>query len=292
MKITNNMNLPQALVNAVSVERHNKPGEISATTLIKGCKEFLLTDRHWDEMTDDAANRIWSVFGTAVHALFEHQKDNTFHEEQLKVPMEKWTVTGTIDSYDLEQGIVVDWKTTSIWKAVYKDFDDYKRQGLIYAWLLKKNGLPCHKCRFVLFLKDHSYTKSLTDSSYPQAPSFVYEFDVTPEMIEETEQFIKLKLEALEEFKNLPDDEIPPCAPVERWAEPTTWAVMKPGRKSAIRVLNDRNLAESFLATQPTKDKCYVEERIGTDKKCNKRYCLAAPFCNHYKMTHKEETEN
>lgn len=291
MKITNSMGLPQALVNAVSVERHNKPGEISATTLLKGCKEFLLNDRHWDEMTDDAANRIWSVFGTAVHALFEKQKDNTFHEEQLKVPMGKWTVTGTIDSYDLEQGIVVDWKTTSVWKAVYKDFDDYKRQGLIYAWLLQKNGLSCKKARFILMLKDHSATKALTDSSYPQTPVFVYEFDVTPEMIEETEEFIKVKLEALSDFMNMSDDDIPPCSPQERWTEATTWAVMKPGRKTAVRVFEDSAVANAFLETQPPKDKCYVEERKGADKKCE-HYCLAAPFCNHYKMTHKEETEN
>ena len=33
MKVTNKLNLPQAFVEAVSVDRHNQPGHYSATTL-------------------------------------------------------------------------------------------------------------------------------------------------------------------------------------------------------------------------------------------------------------------
>ena len=42
MILTNVLNLPQALVDAVTLEKHNAEGEISATTLIKGVKEYLL----------------------------------------------------------------------------------------------------------------------------------------------------------------------------------------------------------------------------------------------------------
>ena len=80
MTITNVKNLPQAFVSAVSTEPHNKNGEYSATTLNKGTKEILLTRRHWDDLTDDVADRIWAIWGTAVHALFEAEKDNCFHE--------------------------------------------------------------------------------------------------------------------------------------------------------------------------------------------------------------------
>ena len=36
MIVTNRLHLPAAFVQAVSVERHNKPGQYSATTLNKG----------------------------------------------------------------------------------------------------------------------------------------------------------------------------------------------------------------------------------------------------------------
>ena len=42
MKVTNRLHLPEAFVKAVSVERHNKAGCYSATTLNKGTKEIIL----------------------------------------------------------------------------------------------------------------------------------------------------------------------------------------------------------------------------------------------------------
>ena len=48
MKVTNRLHLPEAFVKAVSVERHNKAGCYSATTLNKGTKEIILQERHGD----------------------------------------------------------------------------------------------------------------------------------------------------------------------------------------------------------------------------------------------------
>jgi hypothetical protein len=69
MIITNKMNLPEALVKAVTTRRHNNPGRLSATTLLNGMKQIILTDRHWDQLEDDVSDRFWAIFGTAVHAL-------------------------------------------------------------------------------------------------------------------------------------------------------------------------------------------------------------------------------
>ena len=71
MKVTNKLNLPSAFVRAVSRERHNKPNHFSATTLLKGVKEIVLTLRHFDELEIDAAESLFAVFGTAVHAIME-----------------------------------------------------------------------------------------------------------------------------------------------------------------------------------------------------------------------------
>ena len=123
MKVNNKLKLPQAFVEAVSVDRHNKPGHYSATTLNKGIKEIVLTDRHWNELETDAAENVWAIWGTAMHAVMEKQKDNNFREELFEVEVETSrgtrVVSGRVDSYDMENEILYDWKSASTWKVIY-----------------------------------------------------------------------------------------------------------------------------------------------------------------------------
>ena len=286
MNVTNVMGLPAALVSAVSIDRHNKPGEISATTLNKGIPEILLTERHFDELTVDAADSIWAVWGTAVHTLFEKQKDNCFHEEAFEVPVLGHTVTGRVDSYDLEHEEIVDWKTASVWKVIMADFDDWHKQGMTYAWLLMKNGLKVKKCRFVAILKDHSKSKAKIDNTYPQSPVFVYEFAVTPEELEDTGKRITEKIAKLELASELPDDKLPVCSPEERWATESKYALMKNGRKTAVKLYGSKSEAEA--AKEQSGAGFYVEDRPGEDKKCSD-YCLCNSFCSYYKSHHEQE---
>lgn len=286
MKVTNKLHLPAAFVNAVSTTRHNEPGCFSATTLNKGAKEIILTDRHFDEITVDAADSVWAVWGTAVHALLESQPDNNFHEEYFKVPVSKSYVTGQVDSYDMENGVINDWKTASVWKVQFNDFNDWRRQGLTYAWLLQQSGLEVKKCRFVALLKDHSKTKAKTDSSYPQSPVFIYEFDVTPADMEETAARIFAKVQEIESAYKLDDDAIEPCSAEERWADGEKWAVMKNGRKTAIKLFD--NSADADAMAGELGNSHYVEHRPAISRKCGD-YCNCKEFCNFYKAMKKGE---
>lgn len=280
MKITNHLGLPPALVSAVSTERHNAEGRYSATTLLKGNKEILLGKRHHDELTQDASDSIWAVFGTAVHSIFEKQEDDTFKEEFFEVPVSKSIVTGKIDSYDMENQMIVDWKTASIWKIQFNDFEDWRKQGLIYAWLLKRQGLEVKKCRFIALLKDHSKSKARRDSSYPQNPVFVYEFELTKDNMVEIEKFIYKKIYSLESDVELTDDDIAPCSASERWASPTKYAVMKEGRKTAVRLLESEDEAENLAESLGKAH--FVEVRKGESRKCAD-YCMCKDFCSFYK---------
>ena len=116
MKITNKLGLPIGLVRAVSTEKHNAQGCISATTLIQGVKQIILMQRHWDELEDDAADRIWAVFGTAVHSLLESEGENDFTEIEMKYAVNGITITGRIDNYNLAEGLVCDYKTSSVYQ--------------------------------------------------------------------------------------------------------------------------------------------------------------------------------
>ena len=286
MKVTNKLNMPAAFVNAVSTTRHNAAGCFSATTLNKGAKEIILSDRHFDEITVDAADSVWAVWGTAVHALLESQPDNNFHEESFKVPVSNSFVTGQVDSYDMENGVINDWKTASVWKVQFNDFKDWRAQGLTYAWLLQQSGLEVKKCRFVALLKDHSKTKAKTDSSYPQSPVFIYEFDVTAADLEETAARILAKVQEIESAYKLDDDAIEPCSAEERWADGEKWAVMKNGRKTAIKLFD--NSADADAMAGEMGNAYYVEHRPAISRKCGD-YCNCKDFCNFYKAMNKGE---
>lgn len=286
MQITNTLNLPAAFVHAVSTERHNAPHCYSATTLNKGAKEIVLTDRHYDEITVDASEQIWAVWGTAVHALLESEKDDNFHEERFKVAVGNSYVTGQVDSYDMERGIINDWKTASVWKVQFADFADWRAQGLTYAWLLTKSGLEVKKCRFVALLKDHSKTKAKHDASYPQIPVFVYEFDVTAEDLAATEARIIAKVTEIENAYKLGDDDIEPCTLEERWADGEKYAVMKNGRKTAVKLFDNQQDAEAYAGELGNSH--YVEHRPAVSRKCED-YCSCCDFCNFYKSMHKGE---
>ena len=280
MIVTNKLHLPDAFVKAVSRERHNEPGSFSATTLNKGAKEIVLTDRHFDEIEVDAADSVWAVWGTAIHALMESQPDGNFHEEKFKVRVNNSWVTGQVDSYDMEHGVIYDWKTASTWKVQFNDFSDWYSQGMTYAYLLTQSGFEVNRCVFVALLKDHSKSKARTDTSYPQSPVFRYEFEVTPEKLAQTEERILAKVQEIEAAYKLADDDIAPCSPEERWADADKWAVMKNGRKSAVKLFDNERDAEAFAGEQGNSH--YVEHRPAVSRKCGD-YCACCEFCSYYR---------
>lgn len=286
MRITNRMNLPYGLVRAVSPEPHNRPGEISATTLIAGVKNIILTQRHWGELEDDVSDRIWAVFGAAVHSLLETEGETDFTEIDMRQKVSNVTVTGRLDNYDMRTGVICDYKSTSVYKVRAgiadggESFRDYRTQGLIYAWLLQKNGLPATKCRFICLLKDHSRSEAERDPSYPQSPVHVHEFAVTADDLAEIERFIYKKVFQYELFSSTEDDLIPECDEHERWARKDVYAVKKEGRKTAVRLLATREEAEEKIAELGAGH--FLEVRKGESRKC-KNYCLCRGFCNFYR---------
>lgn len=281
MTITNNANLPEALVKACETRRHNDPGRLSATTLLQGTKQILLTDRHWDELTEDVADRIWAIFGTAGHKTLEHEGENDFTEEPMSSDLDGIKITGRIDNYNMKEGVISDYKFVKAYKITGKKFDDWRRQGLIYAWLLIKNGFEVKKCQFIALIKDHSKWDAKRNSSYPQEQVYVYSFDVTPEGLEEIEAFIKEKIAEYKRCRELADDDIPPCSPEERWDNPTTFAVKKEGNKKATKA-NIPTLEEAEKIAAEKGKGFVVEERPGASARCA-GFCSCCGFCNFYR---------
>jgi hypothetical protein len=282
MKITNKLNLPAGFVKAATAEKHNTPGTLSATTLIQGLKQIILMDRHWEELEDDGSDRIWAIFGSAVHSLLASEGKYEFTEQQMAYKIGGITVTGTIDNYDMQNGVICDYKSAPVNKIQFKNFIDWYLQGMIYAWLLVKNNFPVKKCRFIALLKDHSKTEALRDSQYPAAPVYIYEFPVTQKELFKIGIFIKNKVEEYQRCISLKDNDIPPCSSEERWEKQPKFAVMKNGNKRAVKLFDRKEDADLLAGVKG--EKHYVEFRRGESVRC-RSYCLCKKFCNFYQKS-------
>lgn len=287
MIITNKANLPAPFVKMAESDYEATPKRYSVTTLLKPVREILLRRRHDKEIEQDCSDMVWLLFGQAVHSILEKYSDGEteFAEEFMTVELENgYTVSGKIDLYDMKSKTVVDYKTASVWKVMFKDFEDWRKQGLMYAWLLRKNGLPCEKIEFYAILKDHSKTDAKYKPDYPQNPVYPVTFKVTDKDIAEIDEFINDKINELIKYEDKPDNELPLCSAEDRWNSGDKYAVMKKGRKTALRVLDSLEEAEEYKANNGGD---YIEIRKGVDKRCE-QYCLCCKHCDFWKKQYGE----
>lgn len=285
MQITNIHGLPQQFVDLAEQEYIQAPNEYRVTQLLKGLRETLLIRRHQDEITVDVSDMVWLLFGTAVHDVLERRQESAteLKEERLKLQFGNYTLSGKFDLYCAEQQELTDYKTASVWKIIYGDYDDWRRQQLMYAVMLADLGYSVTKGRVVAFLKDHSKNKARFDANYPDLPVQSVRFNFTGEDIKTTDDWLIQQFLLIAELEKLSDNDLPICTPEERWNSGDQWAVMKKGRKSALRVLDSQDKAAQWMIDNNKGD--HIEHRPGIDRKCMD-YCYAAPFCDYYKETY------
>ena len=278
MKITNVLGLPQVLVDLVERdEREYIEGRYSVTEILNGTKEILLKRRHNNELETDISEHIAKLFGTAFHHLFElNDKEQDKIEQKIEYAITKdFTLSGKYDRSD--NYVIEDYKTTRVNKWLNQDFSDYRKQGLMYAWIERKKGRYIDKLRFYLFLKDYTAIRAKSDSNYPKSQIQVWEYKITTYDMQEIEEFIINKANDILRAVKLADDDIPHCNDNERWNSGAKYAVVKKNAKRAIAVFDNLKDAQN---------KCgagyYVETRVGEDLKCD-NYCDVKKYCNYWR---------
>lgn len=293
MKVTNKLGLPQPFVDAVTREYSYKEKQYSATAILKGSMQTILERRYDDEIEVDVSDMVWLIFGTAVHSVLENGKetDSQLKENKIVIDINDYKLSGIFDLYDAKTKTVTDYKTGTVWKVMFNEWDDYRKQLLIYAYMLKTIGFECEHGEIVMLLKDHSKTKASTDASYPPNSVHIQHFDFTQKDFEEIEQFIFAKFEELKRCEQLSDDELPPCTDEERWHKGDKWAVMKQGRKTAIKLCDSEAEAQSYIEQKELDNKHFIEFREGKDGKCAD-YCNVSKWCPFYQAKLKKDNEN
>lgn len=314
MKITNKQKLPQPFVDAASKEYTYKEKRYSVTTLLKPIQEIMLLRRYHNEIEQDVSDMIWAIFGTAVHSILENSNkaEHLLTEQYLSIPVtledgDIYTVSGLCDLYDTKAGEVIDYKVTSTFTALKKDYENYRMQGLMYAYMISKTNFGdtievCadgkmkteflddkfykpKKATFYMILRDWQKSKAKFDKDYPQSQVQKVSFRFTKKDFDWIEKWLKEKFEAIKKAEQLEDKDLPLCSDKDRWKNEDVYAVMKKGRKSALRLLNSEQEAERYMKANGGD---YIELRKGEDRKC-KEYCSCAEFCPYYQKHYKND---
>jgi hypothetical protein len=288
MKLTNKYNLPQTFVNVLNRPTYTKgKAHLSATEIINSPRIVQLKKIHWDNLEEDVADKVWAIFGTAIHAVLELGKDDHhIIEQRLHANVDGWDISGAIDLQRVEEDgiIVADYKTTGAW-AVMNEKSDWEQQLNIYAWLVEKvKKVPVKKVEIIAIIRDWSRRDAQNKEGYPEAPIKV--IDVPLWTFEQRENFIKerIQLHSNALFAAETSDDLPECSPSEMWEKPAFWAVRKVGNKRATTVLDTEDKA---LAKIEELGKGYeIEFRPGERTRCA-NFCQVRDFCGQWKEYNK-----
>lgn len=279
--ITNKSGLPDPIVRFVieSEAKHKtEPNAYSVTELLKPVREIVLSRKHADEIDEDVADMIPAILGTGVHKVLEgYAKGEDRAEFEVEYAIGEIIIHGEIDLLrrNDDTATIYDWKTCSVSKISKQDFDDWRKQTLMYAWLLlMRHCIRVKKVEIIAIMKDWSKVKAASQATYPQSAVFTYEFKVEDSSIDYIDGWIRDRIDAIKAAET----ELPECTDEEKWRSPDKYAVYKrEGDKRALAVYDTIDEAETAKQA-----KCgplgHIEKREGDCLKC-RLYCKCSKFC-------------
>lgn len=289
MKITNVNSLPQQLVDAVTNNHTYTPKQYSVTALLKGVCQAILERRHDDEIEQDVSDMIWMIFGSSVHKILEQAQETIDQIKETKMVIDLpngYKLSGIQDLYDDSTGTVTDWKTASVNKVLYNDWDDYRKQTLIYCWMLRQIGFNARCGEIVVMLKDHSKMKALQGGNYPKKPVYRVSWEFTEQEFIDIEKWIYERFDKIKHCEQLPDHELPTCTPEERWHNDDKWVIYKGKNKKATKICLTEGDAQAYIDNLMLDPKLHrIEKREGADNRCD-NYCNVNKWCPYYQSKH------
>jgi len=280
-QLTNFLNLPQPIVDAVKNDSYNA-GEchISVTKLIAPTKYSELTRRHQDEMVEDVSDRIYALFGSLGHLMLERAAGDGggIVEKRFFAERMGWKLSGQADFVmDGGTAILTDYKFCA--KAVAADGPkrEWTEQLNILRWLASQNGIEVKEMEIVAIYRDWSKLQALKNKAYPQYPVERFPIDMWP--MENVEAFIDYRLKLHQEARATQDDDmIPECSASERWQDPPIYAVKKKAT-SARAEKNGKHTSKEEADKHAASIGGIVEFRPSEPIRCL-AYCAARKFCH------------
>lgn len=281
MKITNRFNLPESFVIYASKDDHiPTENKYSVTELLSPVRQILLKRKLYDRIEMDVSDIVPALFGTAVHSVLETNTPllvDIYPEFQISYDFGGTILSGRIDLLNLKSLSIEDYKTCSVNKVIRQDFEDWKMQGLLYAYLVYRvKGIILKHLKFYSIMKDWSKVKSKTSSNYPNSAVYVWEYDIQDSDFDYIEEWLKRKLKEINFY--LETDTLPECTNEEKWYTGDKYAVYKKvSDKRAAIVCDNEEEAYGYI-TNKCNGAGQIEIRKGECLKC-KYYCNVSKFC-------------
>jgi hypothetical protein len=290
MNLTNRLGLPDIYCQAVEIfesDYDRGKSDYTATQLLRPARISVLLNRHWADVEEDVSDRLWSLAGQTGHLIFERigQKypERYIVERRCYFDCDGETIGAKLDCYDIEEATIWDYKETSVFKFLLGDTRDWEAQLNINRLAFSStvihlaageepvlSRLPVNALKILVKLKDWKAREARRKKDYPQAPIHIVELPIWSD--KEVTNFVGKRIAAFEAARDNP----PVCTPEERWERGKKWAVMKVGRKRAVKLFQDEGSAQALVETD---GKFYLEERVPEPARCL-YYCPVAQFCD------------
>ena len=297
MKYTNKLDLPPAMVEALTYDDYNAGiGHYTPSSLNMPVYMKKLLDAHGDELVVDVVENFHLMMGKAVHKVLETTEAKSWREVRVYSQIGKWLVSMQLDNFWLEKGWLQDYKNTTVYKFT-KDFDgclpevpEWSTQLNIGGYILRNSPMIEQDGRLVPMpdapevrgleiiglLKDWSKTKASRDKKYPQTP--IYRRPIPFWTDAEVERYVVERAALHDRAKDMDVNQINPCSEDEVWAKPTVYAVMKnkTAKKSSGNFTSlyeaenkARTMPGAFVETRPSeRPRCAGYCHVGSNNLC------------------------
>jgi len=296
-KITNNLGLPQTLVNLARRDRYSRgKSRLSVTQIIDSPRVRVLREKYEDEIVTDVSEMVWPLMGQAFHHVVEQGADSEhLPEERLFLDVSGWTISGGVDLQSLgvngagdHEVVISDYKLTSAW-AIMNNKADWERQLNLYAHLVERTkNYKVTGLTIIAVCRDWSRHEAGYKESYPKAP-----ISMVPQRLwDEAERlsYLEGRVALHQEAERLQEwgESLPECSDDERWYRPGKLAVVKPGGKRALKVFewSERADAEEFAKS----NRAAIEERPGLNTRCES-FCSVSQWCEQFKKIKGENND-
>lgn len=281
-----------------SREYSNWGSDYSITELLRPPQEVQLVKRYREEIDarpfdHDRIEKLKKAFrGSAIHNSLDfnlrkhirrYPNKGYMMEQRVWDKIHDRFVSGKFDCW-LNKALY-DFKTCSVWKAIFGSWDDFVAQLNMYDYLLSTRGIEVAILYIIAWYQDWIKEKQWSDPDYPKTD--IELIHVTGRWgRKEQKDFLHHRVALMVKNEDLVDDQLDLCTDSDMWAKPDGYAVMRPGQKKAVAAkgLDTKAKAQAYIDKTKVKDKdqLYIEYRPGVRMKCEE-YCKAAPYCFQFK---------
>lgn len=299
------------MFNALTKSTYVGGGDISITRIINPPRITTLRKFHEDEITEDAADLIWSLLGQAVHVINERSADNdVVVETRLQIPIQgidtdegplKWILTGQPDVYEKKIFHITDYKITSVWSVIFASHNEWDAQINLQAMLHRHKGDKVLSGSIVAIMRDWQVRKAKYEGNYPPLAVKPISYPLWPQAqaLDYAQKRVKLHQQAQIDYlaSGKDPDVLPLCTPEERWYRGGQFAVKRFQRngkinKKADKCFDTEEAAQKYITGMQSgtwfdsKSRkipagtsfAPIEHRPGENIRCMD-YCDVADFC-------------